>query len=319
MPFGRRGPSRLQKLVAVGSTAAAIVPLAEQAVHAVGKARELSSGARQAKDRIQQIEEAVSSHSSTVGKAASLLNTARKGGKDKPKLSHLIEEHTDIGLPRSTVYNQWTQLELFPSIVKGVDAVDQDEDDRAVWTSKIGPVRRVWKARIAEQVTDEKIAWRSESGPEHEGVVTFHSLSPDLTRVLIQMHYKPHGPLETIANELRIQRRRVRRDLRMFKHFLELRGEESGSWRGQIGSGESGQSGETSRPRKAAAKRSGRPPSRSSGGRSTSGSAQSANGSARSTGGSARANNGRARATNGTARASSGAKKAGRTRKESAR
>ena len=311
MPFGKRGPSRLEKMVAIGSTAVAIVPLAEQAVHAVGKARELSSGARQAKERFQQVEEAVSSHSSTLGKAASLLNTARKGGKDKPKLSHLIEEHTDIGLPRSTVYNQWTQLELFPSIVKGVDAVDQNDDERAVWTSKIGPVRRQWKARITEQTTDEKIAWRSESGPEHEGVVTFHSLSPDLTRVLIQMHYKPHGPLETIANELRVQRRRVRRDLRMFKHFLELRGEETGGWRGQIGSGSSGQSGAASRPRKAAAKRAGRPPSKSAAGRSSGERAGSSNGSARSAGSS----NGSAR----SGRPANGARKASRSSKESTR
>ena len=312
MPFGKRSPSRLEKVAAIGSTAAAIVPLAEQAVHAVGKARELASGGLQAKERIQQIEDAVSSHSSTVRKAASFLNSARKGGKGTPKLSHLIEEHTDIGLPRSTVYNQWTQLELFPSIVKGVDAVDQDQDEQVIWTSKIGPVRREWKARITEQVTDEKIAWHSESGPEHEGVVSFHSLSPDLTRVLIQMHYKPHGPLETIGNELRIQRRRVRRDLRMFKHFLELRGEETGGWRGQIGSGGSGRSRAASRPRKPAAKRAGRPPSRTGAARSSSRTARTSNGSTRTS-------NGATRSSGAAARGANGAKKASGTRKESSR
>ncbi len=63
--------------------------------------------------------------------------------------------------------------------------------------------------------------------------------------MLIQMHYKPHGPFEVVkSNKLRIQRRRVRGDLRLFKHFLELRGEETGAWRGTIGD-ESGQGRES--------------------------------------------------------------------------
>lgn len=235
LPVGRRKQSNLGRLAAAGATAAAFVPVAQQAARAVQKTRGAASGASDMLDQLGSVKDAVSSHSSTAGKAAALVNTVRHGGKNKPKLSHLIEEHTDIGLPRSVVYNQWTQMELFPAIVKGVEAVDQKEDDEALWTSKIGPVRRVWKARITEQVPDEKIAWKSESGPEHQGVVTFHSLGDDLTRVLIQMEYKPHGPLETLANELRVQRRRVRRDLRMLKHFLELRGEETGEWRGEIG------------------------------------------------------------------------------------
>lgn len=237
VPVGRRKQNHLGRLAAAGASAVALVPVAQQAARAVQKTRSAARGASDVLDQLGSVKDAVSSHSSTVGKAAALVSTARHGGKNKPKLSHLIEEHTDIGVPRSVVYNQWTQMELFPTIVKGVETVDQKEDDQAVWTSKIGPVRRVWKARITEQVPDEKIAWKSESGPEHQGVVTFHSLGDDLTRVLIQIQYKPHGPLETIANELRIQRRRVRRDLRMFKHFLELRGEETGEWRGEIGSG----------------------------------------------------------------------------------
>ncbi len=262
IPVGRSRRSgsaaSLARMGAVGAAALAAVPVAERGARLVGKGhgvvergQDLLGKSQEVADAAAGIKDAVSSHSSTVGKAAGLIGAAVHLGRDgsggssgPPKLKHLIEEHTDISVPRSVAYNQWTEMEMFPSIVKGVSAVDQLRHDRTEWISKIGPVRRRWKAEIVEQVPDERIAWRSESGPEHRGVVTFHSLDEDLTRVLVQMHYVPHGPFEVTANSLRVQRRRVRRDLRLFKHFLELRGEETGAWRGRIPTGEGGGEGD---------------------------------------------------------------------------
>jgi hypothetical protein len=126
---------------------------------------------------------------------------------------------------------------MFPTLVKGIESVEQEDDDKAKWTAKIGPSRRTWTGKIVEQIPDERIAWKSEGGTALQGVVTFHSLDIDLTRVLLQMEYKPTGPVEWVGNTLRIQRRRAKRDLRLFKHFVELRGEETGAWRGRIDDG----------------------------------------------------------------------------------
>jgi uncharacterized membrane protein len=219
---------------------AAAVPAVRKASGVMSRGRQVADQASNVMNAASTVKEEVSSHSSTIGKVGGMISAARKlggkgkGGSGKPKLSHLIEQHTDIAVPRSNVYNQWTQFEMFPRITKGVESVSQDEDDKTSWTSKIGPSRRNWNGRIVEQVPDERIAWKSEGGAEHQGVVTFHSLDRDLTRVLVQMEYKPKGPIETVGNTLRIQRRRVKRDLRLFKHFLELRGEETGAWRGRI-------------------------------------------------------------------------------------
>ena len=260
------GPAKkslpLARMGAIGATAMAALPVAQRGFRAVGRGQELASRGQDLAGTVgdalgvaDDLKGAVSSHSSPIAKAASAVKAAAQGGGEAdnrtPKLAHLVEEHTDVSVPRSVAYNQWTQMELLPSITKGVDAVDQLSDDRTEWISKIGPVSRRWKAAIVEQVPDERIAWRSESGPEHRGVVTFHSLDEDLTRVMVQMHYIPHGPLETVANTLRVQRRRVRRDLRLFKHFVDLRGESTGEWRGEIGDGPQG------RDRKSTAKNSG--------------------------------------------------------------
>jgi uncharacterized membrane protein len=102
------------------------------------------------------------------------------------------------------------------------------------WASKIGPSRRNWQAEITEQKPDERIRWKSTGGAKQEGVATFHELDEELTRLLIQMEYHPTGLFEKTANTLRVPRRRVKRDLRLFKHFIELRGEETGAWRGTI-------------------------------------------------------------------------------------
>ena len=76
------------------------------------------------------------------------------------------------------------------------------------------------------------IAGKTKGGLTIDGVVTFHILDDRLTRIMVQMGYHPRGVLESAGNLLRVQPRRVRRDLRLFKHNLELAGQETGSWRG---------------------------------------------------------------------------------------
>lgn len=258
LPIGRQQKPKHQ-WVKVAGTAAAIlapavaVPVARKAAPAarkvsratgeagelLGKGRELTSKASEVVSTASDVKEAVSSHGSTIGKVGGLISALAKGGSkggggSKPKLSHLIEQHTDISAPRSVVYNQWTQFEMFPTLTKGIESAAQEDDDKVKWTSKIGPSRRNWTGKIVEQVPDERISWKSEGGASIQGVVTFHSLDIDLTRVLLQMEYKPTGPVEWVGNTLRVQRRRAKRDLRLFKHFIEMRGEETGAWRGHI-------------------------------------------------------------------------------------
>jgi len=272
IPVGRSRRSvpvrRLARAGVVGATALAAVPAALRGMQMAGQAKQITGKVGDVVGAVGSVEKAVSSHSSTVGKAAGLVGAVKSmgndgnGGTGKPKLAHLIEENTEISVPRSVAYNQWTQMEMLPSLMKGVQSVDQAEDDQTQWTTKIGPVSRQWKAKITEQVPDERIAWESDGGPEHHGVVTFHSLDDEVTRVLLQMHYVPRGPFEVVANKLRIQRRRVRRDLRLFKHFLELSGEETGAWRGSIGENSAGRQGPQSANGRGRPAESGRSPAR---------------------------------------------------------
>jgi uncharacterized membrane protein len=160
----------------------------------------------------------------------------KDGGGDKnvKKLRLIIKEEIDVGVPLKTAYNQWTQFTEFPSIMKAPQKVDQEEDDETRWVAKIGPSRRRWTAKILEQVPDERIVWESTDGTENRGSVTFHRLDRNLTRLQVEMEYFPHGFVEKVGNVFLTARRRTRKDLRLYKHFLELAGEETGAWRGEI-------------------------------------------------------------------------------------
>ena len=145
-----------------------------------------------------------------------------------------IEESIEIERPVRTVYNQWTQFEEFPSFMEGVESVTQIDDTHLHWIAEIGGVRREWDAVVTEQHADERVALKSTSGTSNAGVVTFHKLADDRTKVMLQLDVDPEGALERVGDALGIIRRRASGDLERFKELIETRGQESGSWRGDV-------------------------------------------------------------------------------------
>lgn len=178
------------------------------------------------------------------GESSAEENGGDRGDRKVRKLRLIIKEAIEVGVPLETAYNQWTQFAEFPSIMKGPQTVEQETDDELRWVAKIGPSRRRWTAKIVEQVPDERIVWESTDGTENRGVVTFHELDQSLTRIQVEMEYFPHGIVEKVGNLFLAARRRTRKDLRLYKHFLELGGSATGAWRGEIFQGEGEEEGE---------------------------------------------------------------------------
>jgi uncharacterized membrane protein len=146
-----------------------------------------------------------------------------------------ITESVDVGVDVSTAYNQWTQFESFPQFMEGVEEIRQIDDTHTHWVTSIAGVTREFDATITEQNPDERVAWRSDEGPNHAGVITFHRLDDTTTRVTAQMDIEPEGFAENAADKLGILDRRVRGDMRRFKEFIESRGgRETGAWRGEV-------------------------------------------------------------------------------------
>ncbi len=146
-----------------------------------------------------------------------------------------ITKSVDVDVDVRTAYNQWTQFETFPEFMEGVESIRQLDDTHTHWTVKVAGAKREFDATITEQNPDERIAWRSDDGPRHAGVVTFHRLGDHHTRVTAQMDIDPEGFVENVADKLGILDQRVKADMTRFKEFIEARGgQETGAWRGEV-------------------------------------------------------------------------------------
>jgi uncharacterized membrane protein len=145
-----------------------------------------------------------------------------------------IEESVEVEVPARTAYNQWTQFETFPQFMEGVERVEQIDDERLHWVADIGGRKREWDAKITEQTPDQRVAWYGTGDTKHAGVVTFHRVADDRTRVMLQMDFEPTDFVERAGDALGVVGRRIKGDLGRFKEFIENRGEATGEWRGAI-------------------------------------------------------------------------------------
>jgi uncharacterized membrane protein len=149
-----------------------------------------------------------------------------------------IEQSIDVDVPVSTAYNQWTQFEEFPKFMEGVESVTQLDDTHLRWVAEIAGKRHEWKAEISEQRPDERVAWHAIDGKQNAGVVTFHRLNDNQTRIMLQMEWEPEGAVEQAGAAVGADDRRVKGDLARFKQLIESRGQETGAWRGEVEQGE---------------------------------------------------------------------------------
>jgi uncharacterized membrane protein len=137
----------------------------------------------------------------------------------------------EVEVPVRTAYNQWTQFTDFPLFMSHVAEVEQLDDTHVRFTATILGIKRQWEAEITEQTPDQRIAWVAVDGAQNAGVVTFHPLSDNRTRIVLQLDMDPDGFLETIADKGGFVADRSRQDLASFKEFIEMRGQETGEFR----------------------------------------------------------------------------------------
>jgi uncharacterized membrane protein len=145
-----------------------------------------------------------------------------------------VVESVDVAVPVRTAYNQWTMFEQFPQFMEGVTEVRQLDDTRLHWVVDIAGVHREFDAEITEQHPDERVAWNSIDGPRHAGVVTFHRLDEEHTRVTAQMEIEPDGLVEQAGAKTGIVDLRVKGDMKRFRDYIESRGQATGAWRGDV-------------------------------------------------------------------------------------
>lgn len=227
--LGHRLGDSVSKLAEPGGGGGALKSLAKGG-QALGEGKSpgqaaLSVGASHLKDTVKD-------------KVKGLFGKGRKSGGGKSRSVTIVED-IDVGVPVREAYDQWTQFQEFSSFAKGVVSVEKADDTTSNWKVKVAKSTRSWKANVTEQVPDERITWTTEGAKGTvKGVVTFHAITDDLTRVLLVLEYFPKGLFEKTGNIWRAQGRRARLDLKLYRKFIMMRGEATDSWRGEIRDGE---------------------------------------------------------------------------------
>jgi uncharacterized membrane protein len=142
------------------------------------------------------------------------------GGKKTRRLP--IQRWTDVAVPVDVAYKAFTDFESFPKFMHRVLSVEKEGRNKVRFEEKIWFSRRQWEAQITERRTNDRIVWKTTSGMSHRGVLTFHKLDPNLTRIMVDMEFEPTGVIEKMASGLRFVKRAVQADLARFKAYVEM-------------------------------------------------------------------------------------------------
>ena len=148
-----------------------------------------------------------------------------------------VQQSIDVAVPISETYNAWTEFESWPEFMHRIESAEQVDDATVSFQAKIWGINKRFEADIVEQKPDERIEWNVTEGYAHTGVVTFHSLSENLTRIDLSLDVQPSNIIDKASRGMRFVKRAVRGDLHRFKAWVELADEPKDGWRKTIEDG----------------------------------------------------------------------------------
>lgn len=187
------------------------------------------------------VKSGVTGMSASVRQALSGVAGARRTGRSAPRAVRTmnIAEQIDVGVPVRLAYDQWTRFQDFSQFMKKVKSVEKKSAELSHWNVRFFWSHRDWESRIIEQVPDERIVWRSAGAKGCvDGTVSFHALAPNMTRVLLALEYHPGGLVERAGSLWRAHSRRVRLEIRQFRHHVMTQAvldpDSVHGWRGEI-------------------------------------------------------------------------------------
>jgi uncharacterized membrane protein len=159
------------------------------------------------------------------------------GGK-KQKFSNIVET-IEVGVPVRVAYNQWTQYEDWTGFMKKLEHSEEQTDEKLTFKGQIFLSHRSWQSTVIQQVPDEQIVWKSTGEKGYlDGGVTFHEITPRLTRIVVVIEYHPQGFMEKTGNIWRAAGRRIRVELKRYvNHVMTstiLDPDSVEGWRGEI-------------------------------------------------------------------------------------
>ena len=141
----------------------------------------------------------------------------------------VIEETIDVKAPLHQAYEHWTRFEEFPRFMDGVERVRQLNETTIEWESTTDGGERRWRARIVEQVLDQRITWIAADGGRNDATVSVSGLGPETTRVSMLLDLEPERRHDAGPEAVGATRRRIRGDLERYRDLVEADAGSGGS------------------------------------------------------------------------------------------
>ena len=137
-----------------------------------------------------------------------------------------VEGSIEVEAPVQQVYGYWQTLENLPQFMANVEEVRSTGPDTTHWRVK-GPLGTSleFDARTTQDEANEALGWNTENGEvETSGQVRFQEVTPNRTRVEVQMNYwdAPGGKAGEVASRIVANPQvMMQQDLRNLKQILE--------------------------------------------------------------------------------------------------
>ena len=102
------------------------------------------------------------------------------------------EHHASVTVdaPVHQVYSMFIHFNDFPKFMSFVKEVTYYDDQNSHWVAEIFG-RHEWDAVNQDWVEDQQVGWRSTSGTDNYGKVTFYPIGSNQTRVDVYINYNP--------------------------------------------------------------------------------------------------------------------------------
>ncbi len=129
-----------------------------------------------------------------------------------------------VNAPVHQVYTLFTHFNDFPKFMSFVKEVTYYDDQRSHWVAEVIG-KQEWDAVNENWIPDQQIGWRSTSGVENFGKVTFQPVNSDQTQVDVYINYNPPaGVLGDIGENLGVGGRfekALQNDLNNFARMVD--------------------------------------------------------------------------------------------------
>ena len=125
-----------------------------------------------------------------------------------------------VNVPCSVAYRRWGGIENFPHFMRAIREIKHLGGDRFYWRVERSGREYESVVDVTLRIPERRIAWRTISGAESAGVVSFEATSDKTTRVSFEMKYATDAGWDDPGD----LRERIEHRLEAFKNLAESTG-----------------------------------------------------------------------------------------------